>query len=252
MAMRKTPAKKAYNKKRKGVARKNKSILGPRQTQAFAGPLVAQPLRELKASKNFLNESRTVRLQYCEQITLQSQTVLTAMGTPNYFGINDAFDPNNTGSGHQPRGYDQLTVMFNKYRVLGARVRVEFAVPTTTTMWVGLHLLNSQQAVYTAGTSHDYVAEVPGTQIFNVPQDSKQVIIDTGYIPIWELEGMTYPQWVGDDGFDANYNASPAAISKVGVFVGDWAAPASVSSLLAIVYIEYNVKFYSAKTVTTS
>lgn len=234
-----------------GGSRRAKGVLGPFNPMSYQ-PLNVRPLSLLRAPRNFLGESRRVTLEYAESFVLQSQTLLSAMGTPQYFSLNDLFDPNYTGSGHQPRGFDQLTVMFQKYRVFRARAKFYFQLPTTDTAWCGYHLLNSQQAVYTAGTSFDYVNEVPGNIIQKLPKDTQLCFFDSGWVPIWQLEGLSYGSWKGDDGFDANWNASPAAISKLGVFVGDWAAPAGVTSVTCVMRIEYDALFYSAKTVTTS
>lgn len=246
------PSKKTYNRRRKVVRRRSKTLLGRKPYNAFDGPRTQNPLAMIKAQRNWLGESKRVLLKYCETIQLQSQTLLTAMGTPYYFAINDVFDPNFTGTGHQPRGFDQIAVLFKKYRVFGCRVAATFINPTTTTMWVGSHLLNSQQAVYTAGTSYDYVNEVVGTQTTKIPADTQQVDYDSGYVSIPALEGMSFLQWIADDGFDANVTGDPAAISKIGFFAGDWAGPGAVSAVTAVITMEFDVKFYSAATQATS
>lgn len=245
-------SKKGYNKRRKVQKRRNKSLLGSKPASVFGGQRVQNPLQLIKAARNWLGESKRVMLKYTETIQLQSQTLLTAMGTPYYFSINDVQDPNFTGTGHQPRGFDQIAVLFKKFRVFGCRTTAQFFNPTTSTMWVGCHILNSQQAVYTAGTSYDYVNEVVGTQTAKIPLDTQQADYDTGYISIPALEGMSYLQWIADDGFDANVTGSPAALSKVGFFAGDWAGPGAVSAITAVITMEFDVKFYSAATQATS
>lgn len=219
---------------------------------SFQGPKISKPLPILKSRNNWLGESKFTSIVYAESVTVQSQSSLSAMGVPYYYALNDCFDPNFTGSGHQPRGFDQIAVLYKKYRVYSARVQVYLMNPTTATCWGGYHLLNSQQPVYTAGTAFDYTNEVPGTFCDKVPVDTQQLFYDSGKVPIWELEGMTYDQWHADDGFDANVGSSPAAISKSGFFIGDWAAPVGVSSMTLVVKIQYDVKFYSAATQSTS
>lgn len=43
------------------------------------------------------------------------------------FRLNSLFDPNLTGVGHQPIGYDQLMPLYDHYKVIGARARVTFS-----------------------------------------------------------------------------------------------------------------------------
>ncbi len=45
---------------------------------------------------------------------------------PYKFMLNSTFDPNETGTGHQPRGRDALAAIYNDYSVLSAKWKVEF------------------------------------------------------------------------------------------------------------------------------
>lgn len=42
------------------------------------------------------------------------------------FSLNGLYDPDISGTGHQPLGFDQLMLMYDHYTVIGARVRVSF------------------------------------------------------------------------------------------------------------------------------
>lgn len=66
-----------------------------------------------------LGQSQMVRHRYLENLQLS-----TALGTPvaYTFQINGMYDPNISGSGHQPLGYDQMSAIFQAYTVVGARV----------------------------------------------------------------------------------------------------------------------------------
>lgn len=53
----------------------------------------------------------------------------TAGGVPatHVFSLNGLYDPDITGVGHQPIGFDELMVMYDHYCVIGARVRITFS-----------------------------------------------------------------------------------------------------------------------------
>jgi len=46
--------------------------------------------------------------------------------TKQYFRCNGLFDPDITGTGHQPLGFDQLMTIYTSYVVLGAKIKCTF------------------------------------------------------------------------------------------------------------------------------
>lgn len=66
--------------------------------------------------------ARYVTLRYSEQISLDP----TAAGfAVHEFKSNGLYDPNVTGTGHQPRGYDQLMGIYNRWCVVGSSITVK-------------------------------------------------------------------------------------------------------------------------------
>lgn len=67
-------------------------------------------------------QSQKINHRYLENIQL-----VTNLGNPAIysFRLNSLYDPNYTGAGHQPIGFDQLTPIFNSYTVIGARANIK-------------------------------------------------------------------------------------------------------------------------------
>lgn len=42
------------------------------------------------------------------------------------YTTNGLYDPNTTGIGHQPTGFDQLMALYNEYVVIGSTIKVSF------------------------------------------------------------------------------------------------------------------------------
>lgn len=63
-------------------------------------------------------------LRYVETISLN----IGVAGIPAVytFTANGLYDPNITGAGHQPTGFDQHMLMYNHYTVIGSKCRVKF------------------------------------------------------------------------------------------------------------------------------
>lgn len=67
--------------------------------------------------------NRPVRMRYCKEGFLSSTSgVLNS----EVFAMNDIWDPEVAAGGHQPMGFDQMAALYNRYIVLGAKVRVTF------------------------------------------------------------------------------------------------------------------------------
>jgi len=57
-----------------------------------------------------------------------------------YFRANDAYDPDASGTGHQPAGFDQAMLLFEQFCVYSARLSVSFISNSNAAMRVGVFL----------------------------------------------------------------------------------------------------------------
>lgn len=120
--------RKVYRRRRKKTYRRKKRFMTP---NARSGNL---PLRKTLKTK----------FRYSEDITLASSASTPAV---HVFSMNGLYDPNITGIGHQPRGFDELMPLYDHYVVIGARVRVDFVnASTTNTAFCFLALRDSATA----------------------------------------------------------------------------------------------------------
>jgi hypothetical protein len=76
----------------------------------------------LSADHKILSASKIVTMRYSEQFSIDA----SALDVPGsyIFSANGLHDPNITGTGHQPRGYDQLMAMYRHYEVLEAMIEI--------------------------------------------------------------------------------------------------------------------------------
>lgn len=130
--------------------RTSKATAFPRQIKTMSG------LQEASAP---VFPSRTTRkIRYSDSFSLSS----TAGVVAGYvFSANGLYDPNITGTGHQPMGFDQLMLSYNHYAVTHATISVLFkstasafhscavrvaadaVIPTTPTTILEYGLLNT-------------------------------------------------------------------------------------------------------------
>ena len=74
-----------------------------------------------------------VTLRYCDELSLTGGVVTSH----HVFRANSLFDPDYTGVGHQPRGFDQWKLIYNRYNVRRARMTVTYVADGTAALTPG-------------------------------------------------------------------------------------------------------------------
>lgn len=105
----------------------------------------------------------TKRLIYCETGLTISATA--PLANTYFFTANGMFDPNITGTGHQPMGFDEMMLMYEQYTVVSSKISV--------------HLINASGAGLTCAAG---VYLSPDTTQITVPSR----LLENGYLK-WDL-----------------------------------------------------------------
>jgi hypothetical protein len=80
-------------------------------------------------TKPLFPPTRRVALAYSERVAMTEAA--GGVGITYAFSLNSLFDPNATGVGAQPVGFDEISAMYGQYRVWKARVKLTFMNATT-------------------------------------------------------------------------------------------------------------------------
>lgn len=105
------PARKSYRRPRRRPRRRRK-------------------YRIARTPKGPLPVTLRTKLRYAEQLSLQNGV---GQAATHVFSCNGLYDPDITGVGHQPRGFDQIMPLYNHYTVIGAKITVQFANHSVST-----------------------------------------------------------------------------------------------------------------------
>ncbi len=157
---------------------------------------------------SFLDPHLYIELKYIQTF---SNSVATAAGSIQTMNLNSLFDPDRSGSGHQPYGYDQISALYNRYRVLNTRYRVMFAsvgsvYHAVVTCVNGLLVSSiSDQATFQTAT------ETPHARTNIMSSQGKSWVVDKK-IMLNLLNGVTKTEYLADDRFEAAVGASPTEI----------------------------------------
>jgi len=190
----------------------------------------------------------TVKLRYCEALNINA--------TPanlNYhlYRMNNVYDPDQTGMGHQPRCFDLWASVYDRYSVLGAKITVSVLGPTTSTVGQKIGIIMTGNSTTMAYPNNDLAAlqEMPSLKakirtVHAEPSRTKPISHTWSYK---RTQGRLNPT---DDVLSGTTaGAAPAHEEYAAVFVG--AAGINESSdpqqLNCLVQIDYIVRFYQPK-----
>lgn len=89
--------------------------------------------------------------QFYTKLRYNEAHTFSASGTANFassykMNLNSLYDPNETGAGHQPMGFDELMNIYEKYTVVGAKITVCYIGDTTVPSVCGLRLVDGNES----------------------------------------------------------------------------------------------------------
>lgn len=178
--------------------------------------------------------------KYSEAFTLNALN-----GYSQTMNLNSVWDPNRTGIGHQPYGYDQLTPIYNRYRVISCSYVIH-AYSGTAPIRYGVFPCNE---VPTTMNNMSELCENPRTRwAIQIPGGATSVVKGKVYIP--SLVGRTKQQYMADDRFQADVGANPleAALLYISAQnMGDVGVDANLT-----VTLEYLVEYFDPKPIDQS
>lgn len=115
--------------------------------------------------------SRTVKLRYSAQVSMNNPIG----GAVHNFRANSLFDPDLTGVGSQPLGFDQMAALYNHYVVLGSKFiakPIEYATSTAS---------GDQPAFYIAKLSDNGTKDYQSVSHL-IEATGKQPLVNQNYV----------------------------------------------------------------------
>lgn len=223
------------------------------------GPKSTAPKRKLIRRKRWARKAKPTGLvnralhpipqRYITKMKYSEFISTNANG--NYaFNLNSIYDPNRTGVGHQPYGFDQLAALYNRYRVIACGFRLHIAAGTGTSGQQSIQLAalpsNEPQTVLSISEWREnprckYICQNAGA--------ATQYLTGKVYIP--SLVGRTRAQYMADDRYQALTTGDPQEAAVLNICTAG-GADATVGGSGVQVVLEYTVEFFDIKTVGQS
>lgn len=161
------------------------------------------------------------------------------------FNLNSIFDPNRTGVGHQPYGFDTLATLYNRYRVIACGWRIAPVAPAVlASSSIQLGCLPANEEL-TGILSMSEVKENPRARysLTTTGGDLKFVNGKT-YIP--SLVGRSKAQYMADDRYQSIITSNPNELAILNVYTATGNID-STGTFPIQVLLEYTVEFFDIK-----
>lgn len=167
------------------LAEPNSVVQLPRQHQPFPDQYICRLVYEQHARIN---------------PALSPSTVQT-------FNLNSVFDPDRSGTGHQPRGYDQLAALYDRYRVLAVDCEISVRQRETHGLMVTFLAANTATAQNGQYASENAYGSRP------IVTSSNQPAVRWRH-RFWlnDITGATPTAYMGDDRFQSQVTTSPSEV----------------------------------------
>lgn len=179
------------NKNRTNHTTKNDSVLN-------------DPRSVLTMTSNVSPVAPRIRTKLHYNVTIQF-----APGLPDQdylFNLNSIFDPDLTGTGHQPLGFDQLKLFYGQYRV----IRTAWRITWCSALFSAVNVIpNNSTTVFTGNPST--AREEPWAQYKYFGPGGNPITI-RGQMNLHEICGKTRGNYNDDDVTAALISANPAQV----------------------------------------
>lgn len=120
------------------------------------------------------------------------------------FNMNSLFDPDRTGAGDQPVGFDQWAAFYNRYIVY--KFKIEWIVQSSGALSVATLGSNQDSAVGTAAVLGQPLSHINGAILGEQARG-------TEYYNLPKMTGRTFKEYMADDRFQALTSASPTELA---------------------------------------
>jgi hypothetical protein len=161
---------------------------------------------------------RVLQLTYANNLSISSNGTAGLMGTAQTYRLNSLFDPDLTGTGTQPYGYDTLATIYQQYKVNRVRVSMDFLPgdPTYVGTVVAVLVPSAATLPTLAGANIDTFLDKPFTTFVPIGTNNTQPRRINFDLPIHMIDGLTRSQLANDlTNYSAFVTASPTSTPRL-------------------------------------
>lgn len=222
-----------------------------------------RPKTQKKATRRYRRKTRAnysiarttpISDRYFARLNYSSLHALTYTGagatSPFQMYLNGMFDPQVSIGGHQPMGFDQLMVLYNKYRVYGCKWSVTFVSQDTTQH---AEVLVRVRPNTTTQTIYQDLCESAYTQkrVLGTEGSGQAVQVIKGYTSIAKIRGVAKQTVRAEDTYSGSATANPSTQPCLNIHVSNMNTASAITVNVRI-QMQFFAEFFDRKILTGS
>jgi hypothetical protein len=197
---------------------------------------------------SIISPTKITKLPYYSRYVL----VEAASGSGAYytFGLNRLYDPDVTGTGLQPTGFDQLTALYNKFRVLRTSFRITFVNLSagTSSVQANVGYFVTQSSVFPSSIYSWPIQRLGKWKTLPVVVACVPADMQDGY-NMWDVAGVPKTVYMNDLSYVGSSTSDPTNQN----FVHIWAAGVGgIASVVMSIELQYEVEWSEPVALQTS
>lgn len=185
-----------------------------------------------------LGKTHSVNFRYTETILINP---VAGYAGDYVFSANGVYDPNITGTGHQPYGFDQMMAMFNHCYVIGSKITVRMVSNQSIPAWLGVAL--RPNATSLSGTLTDVLIEQPGLSKKLVPLTGDRTTTISRGFSAYKFFSKNRKSLIGDETYTNTNAANPPEQAYYHVLLMPYNSSDDLTSNVICVSIDYHCVF---------
>lgn len=232
--------------RRRGGLRKRRG--GPRRWRGRKSKYTKGGSGVIRALKTLtVPDKIVVKLPYSSLVTFGD-----ALGVQDYiFNLNSIYDPDRTGVGHQPLGYDQWSAFYNRYRVIGAKVVVQAC--NQANVGTTMSIIGNNSAGLVLGSDAIMEQQHMKRMVLSGANGGKNAGTLVKYFSNARITGVSDYTYRSSDQYQAQFGANPSEVICGHIYQENLLAlGGQASSVIARVNITYYVELFDRNTLALS
>lgn len=173
-----------------------------------------------------------------------STGVAGVYGVEQSMRLNSLFDPDLTGTGHQPYGYDQMTPLYGRYQVRAVKVTLHWTDPSADGVRVACMLQGNVSVTSLTSQTIGYVDELPFTKCGNINNTGDQKNKMVFYIPLHKALGLSKQAYADDTSNTASVVSGSPSLQAYIRFSAASNRGTSAVTVMCNCTMEYYTVFY--------